>query len=57
MLQLLSDSGLPMPDEVNYRENSVELLWTDRKVAVVVDLDDFEENDAMDGYSRDGIAA
>ena len=57
MLQLLTDSGLPMPDEVRYREDSVEFLWTDRKVAVIVDLDDFEENDAMDGYSRDGIAA
>jgi hypothetical protein len=30
--------------------------WTDTKVALVVDLEDFDEVDANDGYSRDGIA-
>jgi hypothetical protein len=56
-LQLIEDSGLPAPDEVRYRTRSVEFLWLDRKVAVVVDLDDFDEEDADGGYSREGIAA
>lgn len=40
MLQLLSDSDLDPPDEIEYGERCIRLLWHDRKVAVVVDLDD-----------------
>lgn len=57
MLQLLEDSGLMLPDVVTYREDSVEFLWEDQKVLVIVDLDDFEETNAMGGFSREGIAA
>jgi hypothetical protein len=56
-LRLLEDSGLPLPDEVEYGENCVRLLWLDRKVVVVVDLDEFGENDANGGYTREGITA
>ena len=59
MMALLEDSGLPLPDEVDlfYEENSVLFMWSDQKVAVIVELDDFDEIDANGGYSREGIAA
>ena len=57
MLQLLDDVGLPRPDEVQYGETCVRFLWHDRKVAVVVDLDDFDEIEANGGYTFEGIAA
>jgi hypothetical protein len=57
MLRLLEDAGLPAPDEVQYGENCVRLLWHDRKVAVVVELDDFDEIDAHGGYTIEDIAA
>ena len=57
MLQLLNDNGLPAPDEVQYGEQCVRFLWHDLKVAVVVDLDDFDEIDANGGYDHDGLAA
>lgn len=58
MLALLEDSGLPLPDEVEYGAACVRFLWLDRKVAVVVDLDEtFEEAEANGAYSREGITA
>jgi hypothetical protein len=57
MLRLLEDAGLPAPDEVQYGENCVRLLWHDRKVAVVVELDDFDEIDGHGGYTIEDIAA
>jgi hypothetical protein len=57
MLALLADSGLPLPDEVQYGEACVRLLWNDRKVAVVIDLDDFDIVDAEGGYDREDVAA
>jgi hypothetical protein len=57
MLRLLDDFGLPQPDEVQYGEDCVRFLWHDRKVAVVVDLEDFDEIDANGGYTHDGLAA
>jgi hypothetical protein len=57
MLRLLEDSGLPLPDEVEYGERCVRFLWHDRKIAVVVDLEDFDEIDAAGGYTHDGLAA
>jgi hypothetical protein len=56
MRQLLDDAALPAPDEVQYGERCIRLLWHDRKVAVVVELDDFEEIDANGGYTHDGLA-
>jgi hypothetical protein len=57
LLRLLKDSGLPAPDEVQYGEDCVRFLWHDRKVAVVVDLEDFDEIDLHGGYDSDGLAA
>jgi hypothetical protein len=57
MLALLEDSGLPLPDEVQYGTDCVRFLWLDRKVAVVVDLEEFREIDANDGYWHEGITA
>ena len=57
MLQLLEDAGLPAPDEIQYGETCVRFLWRDRKVAVVVDLDDFDEVEAHGGYNLEDIAA
>ena len=56
-LQLIDDSGLPLPDEVEYGDNCVRFLWLDRKVAVVVDLDEFGDADANHGYTREGITS
>lgn len=40
MRQLLEDGELPMPDEVEYGEGCIRLLWHDKKLVVVVDLDE-----------------
>jgi hypothetical protein len=57
MLALLADSGLPLPDAVEYGETCVRFLWLDRKVAVVIDLDEFDAIDADGGYDREDVAA
>jgi hypothetical protein len=57
MLELLEDSGLPNPDQVEYGTACVRFLWHDLKVAVIVDLDDFDEVDAVGGYQREGVCA
>ena len=58
MMGLLEDSGLPLPDEVEYGAACVRFLWLDRKVAVVIDLDEgFEEAEANGAYTREGITA
>ncbi len=56
-LALLEDSALPLPDEVEYGTACVRFLWLDRRVAVVVDLEEFGETDAHGGYTREGITA
>ena len=38
--EILSDAGLPAPDEVDYLSRSVVFKWHATKSAVVVDLDD-----------------
>ena len=58
MLALLEDSGLPLPDEVEYGTACVRFLWLDRKLAVIVDLDEtVGEVEANGGYTREGITA
>jgi hypothetical protein len=42
MLSLLSEAGLPAPDAIECGPTSMKFLWTDRKVAVVIDFDDHE---------------
>jgi len=39
--ELLNHNGLPEPDEVRpHEDGGIICLWHDRKVAVIVDLDD-----------------
>ncbi len=40
MLALIEDSGMPLPDAVEHTPTSVRFLWPDRKVIVVIDLED-----------------
>jgi hypothetical protein len=40
MREMLTGEGLPQPDEVEYREASVVLLWHETKLAVVIDLEE-----------------
>jgi hypothetical protein len=40
MRALIDDAGLAPPDAVEHAPTSVVLLWHERKLAVVVDLDD-----------------
>ncbi|MDE3130817.1 MAG: hypothetical protein KGL16_06650 [Acidobacteriota bacterium] len=57
-MALLEDSGLPLPDEVEYGTACVRFLWLDRKVAVVIELDEqFEESEVNGGYTRAGVTA
>ncbi len=39
MQELLEREGLPDPDEIQYGETCIRLLWHKPKVAVVVDVD------------------
>ena len=57
MRALLDGAGLPEPDEVEYGKACIRLLWHDRKVAVVVDVSDFDEGDDGEGYVPEGIVA
>jgi len=57
MIRLLEDAGLPLPDQVEYGEQCVRFLWHDRKVAVVVDIDDFDEIDGSGGYTYEDLLA
>ena len=43
MRELLETEGLPQPDEVDYRETSILLLWHETKLAVVIDLEEGPE--------------
>jgi hypothetical protein len=45
MRELLPSTGLPQPDEVEYREASVVFLWHETKLAVVIDLDGTSPDD------------
>jgi hypothetical protein len=46
ILLLLEEAGLPQPDEVEYGEACVRLLWHEQKLAVVVDIDDVRDRAA-----------
>jgi hypothetical protein len=56
MRELLDNAGVPGPDEVEYGDQCIRMLWHDRKVAVVVDVSDFDELDGNDGHIPEGIA-
>jgi hypothetical protein len=42
LVTLIAEAGLPDPDVCEYGASEVRLSWTDRKVAVVIDLEDLE---------------
>lgn len=42
LVSLIKDAGLPDPDVCEYGASEVRIFWTDRKVAVVIDLEDLE---------------
>ena len=56
-MALMEDSGLPLPDEVEYGTDCVRFLWLDRKLIVIVDLENSGEVDANGGFTREGITA
>jgi hypothetical protein len=43
MRELLERAGMPQPDEVEYRETSILMLWHATKLAVVIDLEEGPE--------------
>ena len=40
MEAMISEYGWPIPDEIEHTETTVRFRWHDRKVVVVVDLND-----------------
>jgi hypothetical protein len=54
---LMEDTGLPLPDEVEYGADCVRFLWLDRKLVVIVDLESSGEVDANGGFTHEGITA
>ena len=52
--ELLPEAGLPQPDEVEYREESVVFLWHETKLAVIVDLDGTGETEPTQSDAQQG---
>jgi hypothetical protein len=51
--ELLKDQDVPPPDEIEYGHACIRLLWNEPKVALVVDLEDYpdeEPDDISDPY-------
>ena len=40
MRTLLDESGLPAPDEIEYGHTCIRLIWWEKKVCIVVDIDE-----------------
>ena len=56
-VEIARRAGLPEPDEVEYRETSIVLLWHDLKLAVMVDeipMDEPAEEPAPEGSGPRG---
>ena len=49
--KMLDDGGLPQPDEVEYGDRCIRLLWHEQKFALVVDLDE----PPSEGEPADGL--
>jgi hypothetical protein len=45
MRELLEDNGLPLPDEVEYGYGCIRLLFHEPKTALVIDIDQPDEDD------------
>ncbi len=37
---LLESEGLPLPDRIEYGHTCIRLLWLERKLALVIDIDE-----------------
>ncbi|MBO0767596.1 MAG: hypothetical protein J2O48_02830 [Solirubrobacterales bacterium] len=55
VLELLADNGLPLPDTVEFGMGEVRFLWTDRKLVLIVELEDFDERDANGDFTLEGL--
>jgi hypothetical protein len=53
MRDLLEDSGLPPPDEVEYGFTCIRLFWYEQKAVVVVDIDEPAEAAEPDAVEVD----
>jgi hypothetical protein len=50
--EMLDEQGMPEPDRIEYEYGCIRLFWTDSKVVLVVDIDDYSEVDAERGIPR-----
>ncbi len=48
MRELLEQNGLPAPDEVEYGYGCIRLLFHEPKTAVVIDIDEPDEDDNVE---------
>lgn len=53
---MVEDQGLPQPDEVEYGQACLRLLWHEEKIAVVVDLDEPPEGSPFEEARFDALA-
>jgi hypothetical protein len=50
--ELLATEDVPAPDRIEYGFTCIRLYWLEPKVVLVVDIDEFAENDPQNGTSR-----
>ena len=56
--ELLTDAGLPHPDDVAHLERALVFLWYDSKAFVLLDLEEMPDTaDPFDGLDLDALAA
>jgi hypothetical protein len=49
---LLATEDVPAPDRIEYGFTCIRLFWLEPKVVLVVDIDEFAENDPENAGSR-----
>jgi len=50
--ELLATEDVPAPDRIEYGFTCIRLFWLEPKVVLVVDIDEFTENDPENAGSR-----
>ena len=50
--ELLATEDVPAPDRIEYGFTCIRLFWLEPKVVLVVDIDEFTENDPENEGSR-----
>jgi hypothetical protein len=43
MRELLDSNGLPLPDDIEYGEECIRLLYHERKLVIIVEMDEDED--------------